>query len=586
MQNIKPTSEPEPIEPSADSVIAQIEAEEHRDGTDRLFDDEQPAEAPTIVTLQEKNKLKRLLKSKKFWFSFIGLILAAAALLWLLRPTRVFIVNALGLRAPLTIQTIPEAGDALAVFKQIDITVNGTAHKTNDQGVLSLQQPYGDLHLEVTEPGYEAPPKTSFLDFDPFFYLLGGKDKDEAAHNITWAIKSVGIPVTFSVTDWLSEQPLTTGTFSAGNVVAGPNEQGQVQMVLPATDAQTAKIMVTFDGSYLAKTIEVRLGKKESQTFSFVPAGTHYFISKRSGQSVVYSSNLDGSNVAEVVPASANETADIAFSVSSNGKYGLLASAREGKHSARGVVLQKLYVVDLGTKKLTSVDEAERFMFADWSGNTLVYTAITTDTTGAPINRLASIDTAKTTPATLAQAAQINPVRVGLVSAVYLARATIGAQQELRVVKIGGGPEKNLGNDVLALAQPDFDRFAYQTADQQWHEYNLNTTQVKNTAAPPSPAREFLASPSGDQQTRLVIDKIDGKRALIAKTVANGQEKQLFAAGSIRGPVRWVGNVVVFRMVDAQQSADFAVSLKGGQPKKISDVSASAQKTEAYFDFN
>jgi hypothetical protein len=390
-------------------------------------------------------------------------------------------------------------------------------------------------------------------------------------------MKSVGIEVKFVAKDWLTGQPITAGHFGVGDVVTTPGAQGEVALHIPATDDKTVQLSAKFGGSgYTDTTKEITLDAVPAEV-TFVPAGKHYFVSKRSGQFAVYSSNLDGTTVAEVVSGSANETGDIAFSVSPNGKYAALASTGEATRDTFGTVQQKLYMVDLAGNKLTAVDTALQFDFADWSGDSVVYTARYREAGGASAHRVASADAASQKYTALASDTTLKVVRVRLGSIVYLK-----AGGELRTVKIAGGSDKSLGDGVQKLTQVEADKFAYQVADKTWRQYDVNADQVSTIPTPTALNRAFLASASGDGQTQLVVEVIDGKPTLLARAVGNGQQKQLYAGQDLRGPIRWVGDVAVYRAGEA----DYAVGAIGGTPKKITDVTATQTSQNDYFDFN
>lgn len=537
-----------------------------------------------------ENKLKRLLKSKKFWAVVILSLLAIAVALWFIQPSRIFIVNALGARVPVkaTTMTVAEPSKPTATLKNVKVTINGTEFTSNDEGVAQTQVFYGPIVAIASKSGYDVANYSDFYDFDPFFNLLGNEPKNGAERSIDMQLKSVGLPLTFTAKDWLTGGAVTKGKFSVGDVVAEPNAQGVVSLRVPPTDNTAVKVKATFNGTHNDIEFEVKIQEIPEQVFEFVPFGKDYFVSKRSGQFAVYSSNLDGSQLSEIIPSSANETAAIDFAVSPSGKFAALASTREGKKDSSGQLLQKLYLVNLANNQLTGLDEGRWFDFIDWSGDTLVYTTAASATSA---QRLSSVDLATSTKVDLGSAATYGTARVSLSSVIYQVNHGSGESAatnnpELRAVPVKGGTEKNIGNKVDVVTQTAFDKVAYQTSDKAWHQYSVNTGQVTNIAAPTSLTRAYLNSTSPDGQTRLLVDRIDGKNTLIAENVASGQEKQLYAAAGLQGPVRWVGNVIVFRVVDSTQSADYAISASGGQPKKITDVTdTSSLFDSSYFGF-
>ncbi len=544
----------------------------------------------------KQSKFKRLLKSRKFWVT-TGLIMVAGIIgAWFVQPARLWALNAVGMRAQVNI-TVQSgvAGAPPNTLKNAQVDINGTLYSSDDQGIVKAAIPYGETKITVSKTGYEPASVTNLYDVNPFFYLLGDKKVDEAAVQMTFVLKSVGGLVSFKALDWLTGGPVTTGQFSIGDNVAKPDTQGEVKLWLPPIDSSVLRIKATFDGAYNDQEFDLDLATIQQESFTFTPAGKDYFLSKRSGVMSLYSSDIDGKNVTEIVKGTGQETAATAVAVSPSAKYVVLSSSREGKRDATNTLLQKLYVVNTTSGALTVVDEGQAIGFADWSGDTLAYTVIErVPKATEPTQRLASIDLTSNKKVDLATADYFNAVRLSHSDIVY--RLGFASQKpegpnspELRTVPIKGGTEKNLGYKITNIAQTDPTTFAYQTSDNIWHSYNANTGQVGNASAPQSLSRAFVNSPSPDRQNQLVFDKIDGKSALISRSLASNTETTLYVGPGLAGPIRWLAsNVIIFRVTDALQSADYVVSIKGGDPKKITDVTApSSSFTPAanYFPF-
>lgn len=559
-----------------DKLVAQIEAE---DADGQLEDDlrkQATPEAPMRVIGEKKQSWFSIFKRPRFWVLFILALLVAAVFVWLIRPSRLWALNTLGLRAQVTVTAVVAVTEGTPpVIKNAIITANGAEHLTNEQGQVTLSLPYGQLSIVASKPGYEPVTTEKLLDFDPFFHRLGGAQADEAVRNQTLALKNVGVVVGFTAKDWLTGLPITAGNFSVGDITAQPDSSGKVLLTLPATDSAKVMVRGTFAADFTTADVELSLGETDQEA-TFIPAGDHYFVSKRTGQYAVYSSKLDGSGVAEVVPASAAETGDISFSVSPSGKYGVLASTREATRDSFGSVQQKLYVVDLATKKLTAVDTALRFSLVDWSGDLLVYKSSNHTGSGSTVQRLATLDATQGKKANITIDDTYSVVRVRLGSVMY-----VRADRELRTVRVTGGTEKSLGSGVKQLVQTSANVFGYQLADNSWHSYDVNASEPVAATTPTSTTRAFLATASANNQTQLVFDTVDGAPTLLAKNVGNGQEAKLFSGVGLSAPIRWVGNVAVYR----NGSADYVVSPRGGAPKKITDISPTIAQHD-YFTFN
>lgn len=551
-----------------------------------------------------KQKLGALLRSRKFWLLFIATLIVAGLALWFVQPTRWWLVNSFGARNTLTITTIaPGEGKAkVSRLGNVAVTVNGKSYKTDAQGKLTVPDvPYGKIAVTAKKAGYQDVSYGVTLDQDPFLHRFGGQETDDAARKIELSVKAIGIPVAFKVVDSLSGKPVNVGEFTIGDVVAKPDDQGLVSVKIPGTDDARITVSTNFGGKYVDQKFDIALDDtatpnvKTIPEIKVVPGGKHYFVSKRSGVLTVYSSNLDGSDVQPIVAGTGQETDQTAFAVSPDGKYGVLSSSRDGARNSKQDMLQRVYVVDLASKQLTKVDEGVSVRFADWSAGTLVYTttAYDTTTTNSYPTTLRSVDTNSKRVYNFESADFISVGTVAFDKVVYQKYVNTGpdalASPILRVSPVNAAALKTLGEktDFGTYLQLDFDRIAFKTGhDQAWHEYNLNTDQSKSISQPSSGSNtiQYIGTAEGDGEKRLMIDRVDGKYTLFVKDMSNGAVTALYGADGLGGPISWVGDVIVYRVVNAQETADYAISLNGGKPAKITDVTATSSTQGAVTD--
>lgn len=597
------------VKPDTDQTIDNIDVELNRieaeaEATTIENRPEVEEHHPHFVTPQPdqpkpgfKERLKRVLHSKKFWFSLIFLIIASAAAAWFIEPSRWWLLGVAGQKTQLTIQlTAPAEGKQQAAkLKNVTVTVNGRDFKSNQNGEVEItDQPYGKVFIQATKQGYSLVSYDGVIDFDPFFYQFGGREDDDAAKKIQLELKAVGVAVSFKAVDFLSNQPITEGQYAVGDLSIKPDEQGVVAFKAPVEDGNTVKVTSNFGGRYIDKTFDLQLDAKEPPTLTFVPGGKHFFMSKRDGALGIYSSNVDGTEVQQLIPGTGQESPSTAFAVSPGGKYGVLASSRDATRDSKGVLQQRLFVIDLEKKQMTKVDEAEEFTFADWAGDKLAYTKLAKAADGKNQRSLKTVEVTTKKTVDVATAKNIHAVAVSFDQIIYVQTDTLKdtetTQQKLVRYDSKNNNIKDLGSGANSYVQQDFDRIAFQTfPDQKWHEYNFNTGQLKDSAPPAQPdySQVFLSTPSPDGTRRLKIDRIDGKFTIIAKTTADGAEKQLFGTGGLGGPIRWIQNdVIVFRVVTDRETADYVLSTKGGQPKKIADVTATSSTAGSAADPN
>jgi hypothetical protein len=550
-----------------------------------------------------KQKLGSLLRSRKFWLIFVVTLIALSLALWFVQPTRWWLVNTFGARNTLTITTIApgEAKAKVSRLGNVAVTIDGKSYKTDAQGKLTVPNvPYGKISISTKKAGYQDVNYGVTLDQDPFLHRLGGQETDDAARKIELSLKATGIPVAFKVIDSLSGKPVSVGEFTIGDVVAKPDDQGLVSIKIPGTDDSKVAVSTNFGGKYVDQKFDVALDDtatpnvKTMPEIKVVPGGKHYFVSKRSGVLTVYSSNLDGSDVQPIIAGTGQETDSTAFAVSPDGKYGVLSSSRDGARNSKQDMLQRIYVVDLTSKQLTKVDEGVGVTFADWSASTLVYTTTAYDATANNYpTTLRSVDTSSKRVYNFESADFISVGTVAFDKVVYQKYVSTGpdaiTSPILRVSPVNAAAMKTLGEktDFGTYLQLDFDRIAFKTGhDQAWHEYNLNTDQSKSISQPSSGSNtiQYISTAQGGGDRRLMIDRVDGKYTLFVKDMSTGATTPLYGADGLGGPISWVGDVITYRVVNSQETADYAISLNGGKPVKITDVTATSSTQGAVTD--
>ena len=562
-----------------------------------------PSFQPSKPKRSFKQKLGALLRSRKFWLVFIVTLIALSLALWFVQPTRWWLVNLFGNRNTLTITTIaPGEGKAkVSRLGNVAVTIDGKSYKTDAKGSLTVPNvPYGKISVGAKKAGYQDVSYGVTLDQDPFLHRLGGQETDDAARKVELSLKATGIPVAFKVVDSLSGKPVNVGEFTIGDVVAKPDDQGLVSIKIPGTDDSKVAVSTNFGGKYVDQKFDIALddtatpNAKTMPEIKVVPGGKHYFVSKRSGVLTVYSSNLDGSDVQSIVAGTGQETDSTAFAVSPDGKFGVLSSSRDGARNSKQDMLQRIYVVDLTTKQITKVDEGVNVTFADWSASTLVYTTTAYDATANKYpTTLRSVDTSSKRVYNFESADFISVGTVAFDKVVYQKYVNTGPDAAtspvLRVSPVNAAAMKTLGEktDFGTYLQLDFDRIAFKTGhDQAWHEYNLNTDQSKSISQPSSGSNtiQYISTAGGDGGKRLMIDRVDGKYTLFVKDMSTGATIPLYGADGLGGPISWTGDVITYRVVNAQETADYAISLNGGKPVKITDVTATSSTQGAVTD--
>lgn len=520
----------------------------------------------------------------------IAAVTFAVIVIWLIPVTRHSFLNMLGVRGSMTIaakQAVASAEATTPSLKNFTYTIDGQQKSSGDVSSVTVNgQTLGKHTIEVAKPGYAAATQDVIIDFDPFFGLFGTK---KTAH-VTGYLVAKGLPVAFVVKDWTSKLAISEGEYSYGDVVAKPGKDGKVSLIVPPDAGDRIAVKAEFNGSYLGKSFEVSSKDVDQEAF-FVPAGRHYFVSKRSGVYSIYSSYLDGSDLKEIVKGTTQETAAVQFAVSPSGKYGIMASTRDGRRDGNGNLMQRLYWVNLSSGKLEELDSAQYFNLYDWSGDTIAYSYYHFDQSANEYRqKLRSVDAVTRNQYELSTTTGFfNLVYISHGMAVFMKQEGFGKtgsekQQTVHTVGLKGQDGRELATNIGEMRQLGFEKFAYQTADKKWNELNANTSQIRSIEPPQEQGSAYIAT-ENSQNERVYVNFVDGKRILMLQK-PNGESKELATQPGLSGPIRFINaTTIVFRVITPMETADYAISTRGGSPQKITDVTASSYASPVFFPY-
>jgi len=136
-------------------------------------------------------------------------------------------------------------------------------------------------------------------------------------------------------------------------------------------------VEVTFDAEgYREEKVTLDLGNTAETTLQLVPAGSHVFVSKRSGKYDVYKIDADGKNEQKVLAGSGTERDDLVLVQHPTKAYAALVSTRENVRNADGFLLSTLTFIDLSNNTPTKVAQSEKIQIIDWMDDRLVYVQI------------------------------------------------------------------------------------------------------------------------------------------------------------------------------------------------------------------
>ena len=237
------------------------------------------------------------------------------------------------------------------------VAIGAKSALTDEKGRAEIKSHVGKRELTVSKKYYTS--TTSHV-------LVGLKSHRSAVHV---ELVATGRQVPLKVVDRLSGKAIKNAEIKVLDTSARTDATGQAIIVLPTKNV-TEKATITASG-YNQTNANVHITDKvvSENTVSLVPAGRVYFLSNKSGNVDVVSTNFDGTARATVATGTGNEDTSTRLFVSPDQKHLALFAKRDDSKAA------KLYVIDTGTNDLSLMDPtASSFDPTGWVENNFVYT--------------------------------------------------------------------------------------------------------------------------------------------------------------------------------------------------------------------
>lgn len=558
---------PEPGAASEDSETDEaVDDIVKTEGDDLLQAQDAKAEAPVVMhpNLWErfKNGLQSWWDSPVKRYSTLGGIVVVLAAVTIIPVTRLFALNLVGLRGNVAVQVLDSTNNL--PLKNVQLSVAGQTATTDSKGKAVVH------HVRLGKQTVSAH-KEAFADWSKAVSIGPGTTKLPAV-----SLKAVGTQFTFTLADYLSGKPVAGAEVTSGQASAQSDKSGKAILTVQPSDKPDFTATVSAK-NYRSEKLKVSTTDKAPQKVALVPAGKEVFISKQSGKYDLYKADLDGKNREVLLAGTGNETPSLSLSVSPDGSEAALVSTRDNQRNSDGYLLSTLTLVDVDTGATVTLEHAESVQLLGWSDTRLVYQETVAGASAANPNRqrLVSYDYHTGKRLQLASANYFNgALLVG--NKVYYAVSNTDPSTSPGFSAIGvdaTGKQLIASKEVWTVLRTDFSTIALQTPG-GWLQYTIGSSGTKATTAPGNyNSREYLTGPDG--KTSLWTDSRDGKGVLLTHNNASGKDTVITSQSGLANPVRWINDdTVVYRVVTGQETADYAVSLQGGQPRKITDVTS------------
>lgn len=498
-------------------------------------------------------------KARWLTFTFLFLVFLAACIV----PTsRYFLLNTARVRSNLSLLVLDESTQQ--PLKNVKVSIGGAAGITGSDGRARLSRvKLGPSELVIEKRAF-APVKK--------LQTVGWGSNPLGEFKLT----PTGTQYAFTITDFLSGKPVENVEASTGEASALSDEEGKIRLTI---DQPPDELEVNFSGDKLRQEkLKFNADIKTEQTVQVVPVRKEVFISKRTGKFDLYKIDIDGKNEEKVLAGTGTEREDMVLAVHPQEEQVALVSTRDNKRNQDNFLLSTLTLIDLEDNSATSVAQSERIQIVDWIGNKLVYVQITQGASAEnpKRHRLMSYDFTSGDNKEIASSNYFNDVMV-IGNKVYFAPSsayqTKSAAGLYKIDADGNNRQTILGTEVWNFFRTSYDHLAL-SAGKDWFDYHLGDKAPTKLDGQPSNLNSRIYADSLDGKKSLWSENRDGKGVLLAYEIGTQNEQTLRSQSGLKPPLRWLTNsVVVYRINTDQETADYAMSLNGGEPRKIRDVS-------------
>lgn len=571
-------SPPKPVE----DIVAAIEPEKEfaddqmstavddivaKESDELLAKEDEAVEAAQKPVKKTRRSLKGLLGSwwrspAARWGTIVGFVLLLMIIM-ALPSTRYSILNAAGVRATSSLTVI--SNESQQPLKNAKVTLSGQSATTNDEGKVTFTKlRLGKADLEITKRGFASVQQSKVLGWGSNPY-----------GNIEMTV--TGTRLIFVAKDFLSGKAVTSAEASSGDFNAQADDKGKILLAVDQNSDKDLIVTIKADG-YREETVTIKLADTGEKSISMAPNRPRVFVSKRSGKLDIYKVDADNKNEKVLLAGTGKERNDLAILQQPGGDYTAMVSTRLGTRNKDGYLLSNLFVINNKTDELTKLNESERIQLVDWSGDRIVFIAVTQGASAANPNRsrLFSYQIGQPGAKQIASANYFNDAVIFKGSIYYAPSSYAVPVASVKFFKVnadGSNQSTLLGSEVWNIFRSDYDTLQL-SVQQDWYDLKFGSTPSKLSSAPANPkSRVYRDSPNG--KNSLWVDSRDGKGVLINYDIATKQEQTIISQSGLQQPVYWLNNsTITYRVSDGRETADYVRSIDGGDPKKLKDVTS------------
>lgn len=492
----------------------------------------------------------------------IGVSVALVFVIGAVPVSRYFILNSLGVRSSAQVVVLDES--TLQPLRNVTVSVRDVSAKTDENGFAKVEKiKLGSAGLKIERRAFAIIEKKITVGW-------GSNPLGEER------LRPTGTQYAFELTDFLSGKGVVKAEATSMYASAFSDENGKLLLTMEDPPDEIA-VTITKD-QFRTEEYKLNADSKETTRLKLVPFRKHAYISRRdAGRYDVYAAYIDGKDESLLLKGSGNERDDMVLVPHPKDNVVALVSTRAGKHNDDGFLLSDLTVLDVATKKSTSVQTSERIQIIGWFDERLVYVRVVSGTSaGNPKrNRLMAYHIKDQTNNELASSNYFNDVMAVGDRIFYAPSAAYqnGVNVSLFSVKADGTDKKVIrDNEIWNMFRTSYDHIAL-SAPGAWYDYRLGDELTTKLSGEPAELTSLVFTNNPSNTQALWTESRDGKGVLIVHDIKSGEDKTLRTQSGLKNPTRWLNDTtVVYRIKTDAETADYALSLDGGEPRKIADV--------------
>lgn len=576
------TEDLEPIEPTQAEPEKPLPEKTEVDSpaTDKAVEDIVAAEGDELLEVEDavrdtdepvkpdKKPRRNFLETLKAWWKkpgfrkgvLVGGILLVVGL-GVVPTTRYLMLNSAGVRVSSSLLVLDNSTQQ--PLKNVHVKIGNVTGTTDEEGKLKLQKvKLGSQQLAIEKTAFAPVHKT---------IVIGWGSNPLGSFNLT----PTGSQYSFTLTDFLSGKPVAKVEASSGEANALSDDKGNLKLTIDKPEEQQFTVTLKADG-YREEKISLKPDDQTNHSIKLVPASKQIYVSKRTGKYDIYSVYIDGKEDKLVLAGTGNEQEGIVLVPHPRDNVVAYVSTRGGQHNSEGFALHNLILISLEDNSTANIVTSERVQIVDWSGDYLVYVQIAAGTSANNPKRyrLVSYNYKTGISKELAASNYFNDV-IAVSGTVYYAPSSAYQTNKTGFYKIkpdGSGQQTVLDQEVWNIIRTSYDHLAL-SVQQQWYDYRIGDAAASKLNSAPANQTPRVYINGLESKYTAWIDSRDGKGTLLIYDILEKKDTTLKAQSGLHYPLRWLSNTILtYRIKTDQETADYTVSLEGGEPVKIRDV--------------